>query len=97
MQPGAGVREREREREMESGGKRGGDIGGYMWENQKVQGPSINKQITVCQDSRDLCALIFAHAAEFNHGDCLSNAPAYKLMRSPSLKCYSSFRVRHPR
>ena len=61
---------------MESGGKRGGDIGGYMWENQKVQGPSINKQITVCQDSRDLCALIFAHAAKFNHGDCLSNAPA---------------------
>jgi hypothetical protein len=37
-----------------------------------VQGPStrnveINKQITVCQDSRDLCALIDVHAAKFNH------------------------------
>ena len=39
---------------------------------QKVQGPpkrnvEINKQITVCEHSRDLCTLIDAHAAEFNH------------------------------
>jgi hypothetical protein len=36
-----------------------------------VQGPpkhiEINK-ITVCEHSRDLCALIDVHAAEFHHG-----------------------------
>jgi len=49
---------RERDRSRESGGVRGGDIGGYRRDNhgQKVQGPSkrnveINKQITVCKDS----------------------------------------------
>ena len=53
--------------------ERGCDAGGYRRDNhgRQVQGPSkrnveINKQITVCQDSRDLCALIDAHAAEFN-------------------------------
>ena len=73
-------RERERERQREkartrdSGGMEGGDIGGYRRDNhgQNVQGSSkrtieINKQITVCEDSRDLSALIDAHAAEFNH------------------------------
>jgi len=75
--PGEGKRERERERERErdreSRRVRGGDAGGYQRDHQgqKVNGPSrrnveINKQITVCQDSRDLCALIDAHAAEFN-------------------------------
>ncbi len=75
--PGEGERERERERERdltrESRGVRGGDAGGYRRDNygKNAQGPSrrnveINKQITVCEDSRDLCALIDAHAAEFN-------------------------------
>ncbi len=52
---------------------KGGDIGGYRRDNheQKVQGPSkrnieINKQITVCEDSRDLCAFIDENAADFN-------------------------------
>jgi hypothetical protein len=69
--PGEGERERERERErdrdLESRRVRGGDADGYRRDNQgqKVNGPSrlnvdINKQITVCQDSRDLCALIDA-------------------------------------
>ncbi len=95
-----GERERE-EREKEGGERegegegpdsesgRGGDIGGYRWDNhgQKVQGPSkrnveINKRITVCKDSRDPCALIDAAAAEFNFtletwpGDCLSKGRA---------------------
>jgi hypothetical protein len=49
------------------------DIGRYRRDNhgQKVQGPSkrnieINKQITVCEDSRDLCAFIDENAADFN-------------------------------
>jgi len=69
--PGEGKREREREREMERDRERrrvrGGDAGGYQRDNQgqKVNGQSrgnveINKQITVYQDSRDLCALIDA-------------------------------------
>ena len=81
--PGEGEREGERERERdqtrESRTVRGGDAGGYRRDNQgqKVNGPSrrnveINKQITVCQDSRDLCALIDAHAAEFNNVNVVS-------------------------
>jgi hypothetical protein len=76
--PGEGGRERERERERErdreSRRVRGGDAGGYQRDNQgqKVNAPSrrdveINKQITVCRDSRDLCVLIDAHAAECNN------------------------------
>ena len=74
---------RERDR---SGGVRGGDIGGYRRDNhgQKVQGPSkrnveMNMQITVCEDSRVLCAWIDTHAAELDQtkrGDCLSKAPS---------------------
>jgi hypothetical protein len=82
-------REREREREMETGrtrergGVRGGDIGGYRRDNhgQKVQGPSkrnveINKQIAVCEHSRDLCVLIAENAAEFNPDQMTSIPPA---------------------
>jgi len=79
--PGEGERggERERDQTRESRTVRGGDAGGYRRDNQgqKVNGPSrrnveINKQITVCQDSRDLCALIDAHAAEFNNVNVVS-------------------------
>ena len=67
--------ERERDQTRESGGMRGGDIGGRDKSGKKVKGPStrnveINKQISVCEnaceDSGDLCALIDVHAAEFN-------------------------------
>jgi hypothetical protein len=75
--PGERERERgrERDRTRDSGGVRGGDIDGYRRDNhgQKKQGPSrrkgfeINMRIAVCENSRALCALIDARAAEFNH------------------------------
>ena len=91
--PGEGEREGERERDQtrESRTVRGGDAGGYRRDNQgqKVNGPSrrnveINKQITVCQDSRDLCALIDAHAAEFNQAWRLPFESSCRAARGPS-------------
>ena len=88
-------RERERGRIRERGGMRGGDIGGYRRDNhgQKVQGPSkrnleINRQITVCEHSRDLCVLMDENAAEFNP-DQMTSIPPAKHTGRPDRRIYS--------
>jgi hypothetical protein len=76
-------RERERKRNRESGGVRGGDAGGYRrddkgrkhggrdshGENFRVPklNIDINKQIMGARGASELCSLVEARAAEFNH------------------------------
>ena len=83
-------RERERDRTRESRRVMGSDAGGYWRDSQrqKANGPSrrnveINKQITVCQDSRDLCALIgCSRVQQRERWHCLPKAPAEPATRS---------------